>query len=110
MKTPGQSLPPYPLLHLGFGNVVPKHRVVAIVSPLSSPMKRLKDQARTGGKLIDATEGRRTRSIVITDTDHVILSAIQVETVAARFESVAPPAGVPDPPEEPGGPDADDGP
>ncbi|MEW5848517.1 MAG: DUF370 domain-containing protein [Myxococcota bacterium] len=77
------------LLNLGFGNVVPKGRVVAIVSPASAPMKRLKDQAKSAGKLVDATQGRRTRSIVITDSDHVILSALQAETVAARFASDA---------------------
>jgi len=60
-------------------------RVVAIVSPQSAPMKRLKEEARSAGKLIDATQGRRTRSIVITDSDHVILSAIQAETIAQRF-------------------------
>jgi regulator of extracellular matrix RemA (YlzA/DUF370 family) len=82
--------PLYALLNLGFGNVVPKGRVVAIVSPASAPMKRLKDQARDAGKLVDATQGRRTRSIVVTDSDHVILSAIQAETVSARFASDTP--------------------
>ena len=57
-----------------------------IVSPDSAPMKRLKDDARTSQKLVDATQGRRTRSIIITDSDHVILSALQAETVAERLE------------------------
>ena len=73
------------LLNIGFGNVVVSSRVVAIVGPQSAPMKRLKEEARGAGKLIDATQGRRTRSIVITDSDHVILSAVQAETIAQRF-------------------------
>ena len=75
------------LLNLGFGNAVPKARGVAIVSPASAPMKRLKEQAKNAGKLVDATQGRRTRSIVITDSDHVLLSALQAETLSARFTS-----------------------
>jgi hypothetical protein len=62
-------------------------RVVAIVAPSSAPMKRLKDDAREGGRLVDATHGRRTRSIVITDSNHVVLSAVQAETIAQRFMS-----------------------
>jgi regulator of extracellular matrix RemA (YlzA/DUF370 family) len=79
------------LLNAGFGNYVVASRVVAVVSPDSAPMKRLKDEARAGGKLLDATQGRRTRSIIVTDTDHVILSAIQAETMAQRL--VAPEEG-----------------
>jgi len=60
--------------------------VVAIVTAGSSPMKRLKEEAKEGGKLIDATQGRKTRSIIIADSDHIILSAIQAETIAQRFE------------------------
>ncbi|MCJ7813798.1 MAG: DUF370 domain-containing protein [Candidatus Atribacteria bacterium] len=60
-------------------------RVIAILSPDSAPMKRLKDEARTEKKLIDATYGRRTRAIIITDSNHVILSSIQPETIAHRF-------------------------
>lgn len=74
------------LLNLGFGNVVRADRVVAIVTPSSAPMRRLRDEARVAGKLVDATQGRRTRAIVITDSDHVILSAIQAETVAHRLQ------------------------
>ncbi len=75
------------LVNLGFGNSVVAARVVAIVSPDSAPMKRLKEAAATSDKLIDATEGRRTRSIIVTDSDHVILCALQAETVAQRFLS-----------------------
>ena len=73
------------LLNIGFGNTVAAERVVAIVTPGSAPMKRLKEDAKEGRRLIDATQGRRTRSIVITDSNHVILSAIQAETISQRF-------------------------
>ena len=73
------------LLNIGFGNTVLANRVVAIVSPASAPMKRLKEDARQANKLIDATMGRRTRSIIITDSDHVILSGVQAETIAQRL-------------------------
>ncbi|HAA04003.1 MAG TPA: DUF370 domain-containing protein [Syntrophobacteraceae bacterium] len=73
------------LLNIGFGNTVVANRVVAIVSPTSAPMKRLKEDAKEGNKLIDATMGRRTRAIIITDSDHVILSGVQAETIAQRL-------------------------
>jgi regulator of extracellular matrix RemA (YlzA/DUF370 family) len=73
------------LLNLGYGNLVTASRVVAIVSPQSAPMKRLREEASSRGKLVDATQGRRTRSIIVTDSDHVILSAINPETIAARL-------------------------
>src|SRR4051794_39118901 len=73
-------------INIGYGNVVAAARIVAVVSPDSAPMKRLKDDARRAGKLVDATQGRRTRSILVTDSDHVILSALQTETVAERLE------------------------
>jgi regulator of extracellular matrix RemA (YlzA/DUF370 family) len=73
------------LVNIGFGNVVAVSKVVAIVTPSSAPMKRLRDEAKKGGRLIDATEGRRTRSIVVTDSNHIILSAIQAETITQRF-------------------------
>lgn len=73
------------LLNIGFGNTVAAERVVAIVTPGSAPMKRLKEDAKEGNRLIDATQGRRTRSIIITDSNHVILSAIQAETISQRF-------------------------
>jgi regulator of extracellular matrix RemA (YlzA/DUF370 family) len=73
------------LLSIGFGNVVVASRVIAIVSPGSAPMKRLKDEAKNSDQLIDATQGRKTRSIIITDSNHVILSALQAETISQRF-------------------------
>ena len=73
------------LVNIGFGNVVSAARVIAIVTPGSSPMKRLREEAKKRGKLVDATEGRRTRSIIVTDSDHVILSALQTETITQRF-------------------------
>jgi len=77
------------LLNVGFGNMVVVARVIAIVDPGSAPMKRLKDEAKQAGKLVDATNGRRTRSIIVTDSDHVVLSAIQTETLAQRLEAEA---------------------
>jgi regulator of extracellular matrix RemA (YlzA/DUF370 family) len=74
-----------PLINIGFGNVVSASRVIAVVAPGSSPIKRLREEARDRGKLIDATQGRKTRSIVVTDSDHIILSALQVETITQRF-------------------------
>jgi len=73
------------LINIGFGNIVSANRVVAIVSPESAPIKRIITDARDRGQLIDATYGRRTRAVIITDSSHVILSAIQPETVANRF-------------------------
>jgi regulator of extracellular matrix RemA (YlzA/DUF370 family) len=73
------------LINIGFGNMVSANRLVAIVSPESAPIKRVVQNARDDGRLIDATYGRRTRAVIITDSDHVILSAVQPETVANRF-------------------------
>ncbi|QDZ39539.1 DUF370 domain-containing protein [Euhalothece natronophila Z-M001] len=73
------------LINIGFGNIVCANRVVAIVSPESAPIKRIITDARDRGHLIDATYGRRTRAVIITDSGHIILSAIQPETVANRF-------------------------
>lgn len=73
------------LINIGFGNIVSASRVVAIVSPESAPIKRIITDARDRGQLVDATYGRRTRAVIITDSSHVILSAIQPETVANRF-------------------------
>ena len=73
------------MVNIGYGNLVTAVRVITIVLPSSSPMRRLREEAGRRGKLIDATEGRRTRSIVITDSDHIILSAITPETIAARL-------------------------
>jgi extracellular matrix regulatory protein A len=76
------------LLNIGFGSTVVAERVVAIVSPNSAPMKRLKDEARSDNRLIDATHGRRTRSIIVLDSNHIVLSAIQAETVSQRFTTL----------------------
>ena len=72
------------LINVGFGNMVSSDRLVAIVSPESAPIKRMIQDARDRGMLIDATYGRRTRAVLITDSDHIILSAIQPETVGNR--------------------------
>ena len=74
------------LINIGFGNMVAAGRLIAIVSPDSAPIKRIVQEARDRGMLIDATYGRRTRAVIIMDTDHVILSAILPETVAGRLE------------------------
>ena len=73
------------LINIGFGNYVLAGRVVGIVSPSSSPMKRLREDARSQGRLIDATQGRKTRSIIITDSNHVVLSAVLAETLVQRL-------------------------
>jgi extracellular matrix regulatory protein A len=73
------------LINIGFGNMVSANRLVAIVSPESAPIKRIIQDAKERGSLIDATYGRRTRAVIITDSDHVILSAVQPETVANRL-------------------------
>ena len=75
------------LLNIGFGNFVATARVTAIVNPASSPMRRLREEARADKRLIDATQGRKTRAIIITDSNHVILSGIQAETLGTRFEA-----------------------
>jgi len=75
------------LVNIGFGNIVAANRIVAIVSPESAPIKRIIQEAREKGILIDATYGRRTRAVIITDSSHVILSAVQPETVANRLTS-----------------------
>ena len=74
------------LINIGFGNMVSAGRLLAIVSPESAPIKRIIQEARDRGMLIDATYGRRTRAVIIMDTDHVILSAILPETVAGRMQ------------------------
>ncbi len=73
------------LINIGFGNIVSANRLVAIVSPESAPIKRIVQEARDRGMLIDATYGRRTRAVIITDSDHIVLSAVQPETVAHRL-------------------------
>ncbi|HUI67969.1 MAG TPA: DUF370 domain-containing protein [Nitrospirota bacterium] len=73
------------LVNIGYGNMVMASKVVAVLSPESAPMRRLKEDAKERKTLLDATQGRKTRSIIITDSDHVILSAVQVETLMQRF-------------------------
>ncbi len=75
----------FKFINIGFGNIVIASRIIAIITPSSAPMKRFREDAREKNKLIDATQGRRTRSIIITDSDHVILSAIQPETISQRL-------------------------
>lgn len=74
-------------INIGFGNMVSVDRIVALVSPESAPIKRLVQDAKDAGRAIDVTCGRRTRAVVITDSEHVILSAIQAETIANRLEN-----------------------
>ena len=74
------------LINIGFGNMVSAERLVAVVSPDSAPIKRMAQEARERGTLIDATYGRRTRSVLILDNDHLVLSALTTETIAARAE------------------------
>jgi extracellular matrix regulatory protein A len=76
------------MLNIGFGNIVAANRIVAIISPNSAPVKRLKDEARDEKRLIDVTHGRKTRSVLITDSNHVILSAIQTETISQRLSTL----------------------
>lgn len=82
------------LISIGFGNIVSADRVVAIVSPESAPIRRIIQEAKERGTLIDATCGRRTRAVIIADSDHIILSAIQSETIAHRMDKEG--AGVED--------------
>lgn len=73
------------LINIGFGNIVPAEKVVAIVSPESAPIKRVMHEADERGKLINATYGRRTRAVIVTSSDHIILSALQPETISNRL-------------------------
>ena len=96
------------LINIGFGNIVSANRIIAIVSPESAPIKRLITEARDRGMLIDATYGRRTRAVIITDSEYIILSAVQPETVAHRLipkgspasEEIGKPENTDDNPEE----------
>ena len=81
------------LVNIGYGNLIAASRVVAVVSPQSAPMRRLREEASGRGKLVDATQGRRTRSILVTDSDHVVLSAINPETIASRLGADEPGGG-----------------
>ena len=73
------------LINIGFGNIVAANRSVSIISPESAPIKRIIQEARENGKLIDATYGRRTRAVIVADSGHIVLSAVQPETVANRL-------------------------
>ncbi len=75
------------LLNIGFGNMVAAGRIIAVVSPDSAPVKRLVQEARDGGHLVDGTAGRRTRAVLMMDDGHVVLSAVQPETIAGRLQS-----------------------
>lgn len=75
------------LINVGYGNAVMSNRIVAIVAPNSAPVRRLKDDAKSRGKLIDATAGRQTRSVIITDSDHIVLSSILSQTLINRLTS-----------------------
>ncbi len=76
------------LINIGFGNIVSANRIVSIVSPESAPVKRLIQESRDKGLLVDATYGRRTRAVIITDSEHVILAAVQPETIANRINNI----------------------
>jgi len=76
------------LLNIGFGNVVAKDKVIAIINSDSAPMRRYREEARQRGKLVDATQGRKTRAIIVTSSDHVILSAVAVETITQRWNEM----------------------
>ena len=73
------------MINVGFGNSIVASKILAVVNPHSSPMKKLKDEAKRGNRLLDVTEGRRTRSIIILDSNHVVLSSVQPETIMQRF-------------------------
>jgi regulator of extracellular matrix RemA (YlzA/DUF370 family) len=75
-----------PLVHIGFGNMVAADRVIAIINSSSAPLRRLREEARAAGLLVDATQGRKTRAVLIMDSKHVVTSALQPETISARFE------------------------
>ncbi len=76
------------LLNIGFGNVVAAEKVVAVINSDSAPMRRYREEARQRGKLVDATQGRKTRAIIVTASDHVVLSAVAVETITQRWREM----------------------
>lgn len=76
------------LINIGFGNLISAERVISVVSPESAPIKRLISEARELGKLIDATQGRKTKAVILTDSDHVVLSYLQPENLGDRFSGV----------------------
>jgi len=76
------------MINVGFGNSIVASRILAVVNPHSSPMKKLKDEAKRNNRLLDVTEGRRTRSIIVMDSNHIVLSAIQAETISQRYTTL----------------------
>ncbi|ABW67715.1 DUF370 domain-containing protein [Desulfosudis oleivorans] len=76
------------LLNIGFGNRIVAEDIIAVVSPASAPVKRMKDEAKKAGRLVDATQGRKTRSVIVMASNHVILSAIHTETISQRFAAI----------------------
>lgn len=76
------------LINIGFGNIVSANRIIAIVSPESAPIKRIIQEAKENGNAVDATYGRRTRAVLIMDSGHIVLSAVQPETVASRLDKI----------------------
>lgn len=83
------------MINVGFGNSIVASRILAVVNPHSSPMKKLKDEAKRNHRLLDVTEGRRTRSIIILDSNHVVLSSVQPETIMQRFAPASEQQSVP---------------
>ena len=77
------------LINIGFGNVINFEKVIAVVSPESAPIKRLVQNAKDKGSAIDATQGRRTRAVIIMENNHIILSSIQPETIVSRYEDIS---------------------
>jgi regulator of extracellular matrix RemA (YlzA/DUF370 family) len=78
------------LLNVGFGNTVMAKRIIAVINTGSSPARKLKEVAKKGGKLVDVTEGRRTRSILVMDSNHIILSSVQPDTISQRMQALQP--------------------
>jgi len=76
------------VLNAGFGNMVMASRIVAILGPGSSPMRRLREEAKKAGRLVDATQGRKCRSMLVADSGHIILSAVQPETLCQRYDAL----------------------
>jgi len=79
---------PHQLINIGFGNRIAAQRIISIIAPHSAPVKRLKDDAKAEGRLVDATQGRRTRSVIVMDSQHVILSAVNVDTISQRLNAL----------------------
>lgn len=77
------------LINIGYGNMVTAERIVAVINPESAPMKRLIQEAREKGILVDSTQGRKKRAVLVMDSGHIILSSVQVETISARVEGGA---------------------